>query len=157
MKRFIYLFIISLFSVSAIGQTNFSGTWKLNSSKSTLGDQFSMAPKDIIIIQEGNSFNVERHSSFQDRDITTKDKLTLDGKECENPGWRDSIKKSVTEWSSDKKSLKVTSKIPIRDNGEMTIVYVYKMDGGNLVLKTDASSSMGDLSETYVFDKQDNL
>lgn len=154
MKKLIYLFLVSLFSIVVTGQTDFSGTWKLNSSKSTLGDQFSMAPKDIIITQDGNSFTVERHSTFQDRDITTKDILTLDGKECENPGWRDSIKKSVAEWSSDKKSLKVTSKLPIGDNGDMTVVNVYKMDSDNLVLQSDASSSMGELSETYVFDKQ---
>ncbi|NQU52232.1 MAG: hypothetical protein HQ522_06795 [Bacteroidetes bacterium] len=154
MKKLIYLFIVSLFSVAAMGQTNFSGTWKLNNSKSTLGEEFSMAPKDIIIVQDGNSFNVERHSTFQDRDITTKDKLTLDGKECENPGWRDSIKKSVAEWSSDKKSINVVTKIPFGDSDEMKVVDVYKLDGENLVLKTDASSSRGDMSETYVFDKQ---
>jgi hypothetical protein len=78
----------------------------------------------------------------------------LDGKECENPGWRDSIKKSVANWSSDKKSITVTTKLPIGDNGEMTVVNVYKMDGENLVLQSDASSSMGDLSEIYVFDLQ---
>lgn len=154
MKKLIYLFVVSLFSISTIAQSNFSGIWKLNSLKSTLDDQFSMAPKDIIIVQAGNSFDIERHSNFQDQDITTNDKLTLDGKECENPGWMDSIKKSVAEWSSDKKSIKVTTKIPMRDNEEMTVVNVYKLDGGNLVLMSNASSSMGDLSETYVFDKQ---
>ena len=154
MKKLIFLFIVSLFSIAATGQTNFSGTWKLNSSRSTLGDQFSMAPKDIIIVQEGNLFNVEKHYNFQDRDVTTNDKLTMDGKECENPGWRDSIKKSVAEWAPDKKCLKVTSKIPAGDAGEMTIVIVYKMDDENLVVQLDASSSMGELSETFYFDKQ---
>ena len=113
-----------------------------------------MAPKNIIIVQEGNLFNVEKHYNFQDRDVTTNDKLTMDGKECENPGWRDSIKKSVAEWAPDKKSLKVTSKIPAGDAGEMTIVIVYKMDDENLVVQLDASSSMGDLSEIFFFDKQ---
>lgn len=154
MKKLIYVFVVSLFSVTAIGQTNFSGTWILNSSKSTLGEQFSFAPKDIIIAQEGNIFAIESHYSFQDRDITTNDKLTLDGKECENPGWQDSIKKSVAEWSTDKKSLKVTNKIPFGDGEEMTGVNVFKFEGEYLVLKTDASSSRGDLSETFVFDKQ---
>ena len=114
-----------------------------------------MAPKDINIVQEGNSFSIERHYNFQDRDITTTDKLTLDGKECENPGWRDSIKKSVAEWSPDKKSLKVTTKTPFDDGNEMTVVNVFKMDEGNLVLSMDASSSRGELSEVYVFEKQD--
>lgn len=154
MKKLIYVFVVSLFSVTAIGQTNFSGTWKLNSSKSTLGEEFSFAPKDIIIAQDRSTFAIESHYSFQDQDITTNDKLTLDGKECENPGWQGSIKKSVAEWSTDKKSLKVTTKIPFGDSDEMTSVNVYKFEGENLVLKADASSSRGDLSERFVFDKQ---
>ncbi|HEX7585404.1 MAG TPA: hypothetical protein VF373_11995, partial [Prolixibacteraceae bacterium] len=126
----------------------------LNSSKSKLNAQFSMAPKDMIAIQTGNDFNLERHSTFQDNDFTIKDKFTLDGKECINPGWQDTQKKSVAEWSEDKSSLKITTKFPMGDNGEMTIVEIYKMDSSNLVVESSASSSFGDVAETLVFDKQ---
>jgi len=40
------------------------------------------------------------------------------------------------------------------DSGEMTIIEVYKMDGSNLVVETNASSSFGEVAETIVFDKQ---
>ena len=155
MNRMVFLLATLLVSTIVSAQTiDFSGNWKLNSSKSKLNAQFSMAPKDMIAIQTGNDFNLERHSTFQDNDFTIKDKFTLDGKECINPGWQDTQKKSVAEWSEDKSSLKITTKFPMGDNGEMTIVEIYKMDSSNLVVESSASSSFGDVAETLVFDKQ---
>jgi len=40
------------------------------------------------------------------------------------------------------------------DNGEMTIIEIYKITGGNLIIETSASSSFGDVAETQVFEKQ---
>ncbi len=145
-------FMVSAFVLAQ--DLDFSGDWKLNTGKSKLGDQFSMAPKEIIIAQKGNELNVEKHSSFQDQEFTTNDKFTLDGKECVNTGWQDSQKKSTTAWSDDKKSLKITSKMSIGDGGEMTIIEVYKIDGPNMIIESTASSSYGDLVETQVYDKQ---
>ena len=61
------------------------------------------------------------------------------------------VLKSTAVWND--KTLKIVSKIPMRDSGEMTITEVYKMDGGNMVIETSASSSFGDFSETMVYDK----
>jgi len=145
------LLISAVLTVQAI---DFSGNWKLNHEKSKLNAQFSMAPKDMIAVQSGNDFNLEKHATFQDNDFTIKDKLTLDGKECINPGWQDTQKKSVAVWSEDKSSLKITTKFPMGDNGEMTLIETYKLDGGNLVIESSSSSSFGDVAETMVFDKQ---
>jgi len=155
MSRIIFLIAALLVSVLVSAQgIDFSGNWKLNKTASKLNDQFSMAPKDIIVVQTGNDFDIEKHSSFQGNDFTIKDKLTLDGKECINPGWQDSQKKSTAVWSDDKQSLKITTKFPMGDSGEMTIIEIYKMDSSNLVVETSASSSFGDVAETLVFDKQ---
>ena len=97
---------------------------------------------------------MERHSSFQGQDFTTNDKFTLDGKECINPGWQDTQKKSTAVWSDDKESLKITTKFPMNDGSEMIIVAVYNMDGSNMVIESSASSSFGDMAETMVYDKQ---
>jgi hypothetical protein len=113
-----------------------------------------MAPKEMIVVQNGNDFKAEKHSAFQDQEFTTTDKLTLDGKECINKGFQDAEKKSTAVWSDDKASLKVTSKMSIGDGGEMTIIEVYKMDGSNLIIESKSSSSFGDLDETMVFDKK---
>jgi hypothetical protein len=150
-------FILAAFLISSVATAqvvNFSGTWKLNSTKSKLGDQFSMAPKEIIISQGDNELNVERHSSFQEQEFTTKDKFTLDGKECVNTGWQETQKKSTMTWSDDKKSLKCVTKFPMNDGNEMIINEVYKMDGVSMVIESSASSSFGDMSETMVYDKQ---
>ena len=113
-----------------------------------------MAPKEIIILQNDNDLNVEKHSSFQDQDFIIKDKFTLDGKECINPGWQETQKKSTAVWSDDKKSLKITSKIAMNDGGEMVIIEIYRMDRVNLIIDSSSSSSFGDMAETMVFDKQ---
>ncbi len=148
------LIISALFiSLIAFCQTpDFSGTWKLNRSKSKLGER-TFAPQEVVIVQKGNDLNVETHSDFQGQAVTRTNKYTLDGKECVNTGFRDSQIKSTAVWAGDKKSLKITSKFQMQ-NGDMTMTAVYKMDGANLVIESSSSSSFGDRSETQVFDKQ---
>ncbi len=132
---------------------NFSGSWKLNTQKSQLNTEFSMAPLEIIIKHEGINMTVEKHSNFQGQDFTSVDTLTLDGNECINPGFMESQKKSTAVWSDDKASLKVVSKMNAGDAGDITITEIYKLSNGNLVLESTASSSYGDLYEVMVYDK----
>ncbi len=132
---------------------DFSGNWKLNSSKSKLNTEFSMAPQTLVITQNGNEINVERHSDFQGQQMVTADKITLDGKECINKGFMDSEKKSTASWADDKKSLKVISKISIGDGGEMVITEVFKLDSGSLVIDSSSASSFGNMAETMIYDK----
>ena len=155
MKKILILAAAFLISSLASAQApDFTGKWKLNSSKSRLGQEFSLAPREIIIAQSGNDLSVEKHLNLQDQEYTTNDKFTLDGKECINQGWQDSQKKSTAVWSDDKKTLKVTSKMSIGDGGELSIVETFKVDGLNLVIESVASSSYGDLAETMIYDKQ---
>ncbi|MBK6282784.1 MAG: hypothetical protein IPF54_09075 [Draconibacterium sp.] len=84
MKK-VFLFLAAVLVVVTVSaQVDLSGSWKLNSSKSKLGEQFSMAPKEIIIAQKGNDLSVERHAEWQGEAYTTNDKFTLDGKECKS-------------------------------------------------------------------------
>lgn len=152
MKKLILFLSAVFFSTMLFAQTDFSGTWTLNSSKSKLGER-SFAPKSMVIVQKGNDFSVESHNEWQGEERVRTNKYTLDGKECINPGFRDSEIKSTAAWSGDKKSLAITSKFEMQ-NGEMTMKAVYKMDGKNLVVESSSSSSFGDRSETQVFDKK---
>jgi hypothetical protein len=124
----------------------------LNTSKSKLGER-SFAPKSVVIVQTKSDISIETKSEFNGEERVRKSKYTLDGKECTNKGFRDMDVKSTAVWSADKKSLTITSKIKM-DNGDMTMKSVYKMDGANLVNQSSSSSSMGDRSETQVFDKK---
>jgi hypothetical protein len=154
MKKAFFLISAMIIMMAASAQTDFTGSWKLNNSKSKLGDQFSMAPKEVIISQSGNDMTIEKHSEFQGQEFTSKDKLTLDGKECVNDGMMDTKKKSTAVWDDAKKTLKIISKIPMQDGGEFAITEVYKLDGGNFVCEMSATSSFGDMAETQVYDKK---
>jgi len=72
--------------------------------------------------------------------------------ECINPGWQDAEKKSNVLFSE--KSMKITTKFPMGNSGEMTIIETISMLENNLVIETNSSSSYGDRTETMVFDKQ---
>ena len=155
MKKIIYLLGILLISSSAFSQKmDFSGTWKLNKEKSELGEQYSMAPVSIELQMQANLLTESRELNFQGESFTTTDKFTLDGKECENPGWMDSVKKSTANWSADKTSLTIITRIPMQDGGELTITSAYSMKGANLVISTTAASSFGEFTEVQVFDKK---
>lgn len=150
-----FLLLLAVFSISSAAQTpDFSGTWTLNRTTSKLTDEFSMAPTSMIVVQAANALDVERHSNFQGRDLTTKDRFTLDGKECVNPGWEDSQKTSTAVWSENKASLTITTKISLGDNGDMTIIEVFRLKDRHLVIETKGSSSFGEQTETLVFDKK---
>jgi hypothetical protein len=155
MKKLLLVFAAVMFSSAIFAQgPDFSGSWKLNTTKSTLGAEFSMAPKDVIIVQNGNDLSVEKHSEFQGQEFVSTDKFTLDGKECTNTVFQDMQKKSTCAWSDDKSSLNVVSKMSMGDGGDITINEVYKLDGGSLVIESKSSSSFGDMAEKMVFDKK---
>jgi len=155
MRKLLYVMAFSMFALLAKGEgISFSGTWKLNTGKSTLFDQFSLAPSQLIVIQTADSLIVEKHGNFQGTDYVSKDKYSLDGKECINPGMMNNKKTSVAVWSEDGKMLTISSKMPTQDQGEATIKEVYQMVDGNLKVELSAASQMGEMAETYLLDKE---
>lgn len=154
MKAIFFFSILLFASLLTMAQVDFSGNWKINNSKSTLNTEFSMAPNELVITQSDSIITVERHASFQGENFTFTDKIYLDGKESINNGWMDSKKKSVASWSEDKASLKISTKIPMDGGEELSLTETYMLDGGMLKIVSTASSSWGENSETYLFDKQ---
>jgi hypothetical protein len=145
-----------VFTVIAVnGQTpDFSGKWKISSTKSKLNEQFSMAPKSLVLTQTDKLLTVERHGVFQDQEYTTVSKLNLDGTESVNEGMMGAKITSVATWSEDKTSLTVKTKIPMEGGGEFKITEVYKMAGPDLSIETSSTSDFGNSQETYVFEKE---
>lgn len=155
MKKNLLVFVTLVIITPVFSQVpDFNGSWKLNSEKSKLNAEFSFAPKEIIITQNGNDIQIEKHSSFQDQDFVTTDKLTLDGKECINPGFMDTQKKSTCTWQDDKTSLKIVSKITMNDGGELIINEVYKLIDSNLMIESSSTSSFGEMKEEMVYEKK---
>ncbi len=154
MKQVFLISAVLFLAFSAKAQKQFTGTFEIDRSKSTLNEQFSMAPNKLIIKVSKKDFQIERFSSFQGNSFTMTDKYSLDGKECTNQGFMDTTKKSVAVWSKKDKKLTVTSKIPMQDGGEVSITEVYTKEGDNLILDSKASSSFGDMNEKMVFVKK---
>jgi hypothetical protein len=154
MKSLMSLFVLFLVALTVSAQPDFSGKWKLNKEKSTLNDQFSMAPTEISIVQSNNEINMEKKANFQDNEFIIKDKLTLDGKECINDGMMDTKKKSTVTFSDDKKLMIVSSKIPMQDGAEMEIKETYQFTDGLLIIESIASSSWGEMKEKMAYTKQ---
>jgi hypothetical protein len=155
------LFISGVFLLSSamiFAQANFSGSWKLNESKSNFGDApFRFAATSMVVTQEGNNLTVNSTQPGMDGgEMKTSAKYTLDGKTCENQGFMDMMRKSVVTWSEDKSSIKITSTIN-SDMGEMNFSEAWKLtENGKVLMVESAMPSMdgGEMKTTAAYDKQ---
>ena len=153
--RMAFFFIFALTAIAVFGQTpDFSGKWKINPSKCKLNEQYSMAPKSLVLVQTAGVLSIERHGVFQDQEYVSNSKLNLDGSESVNEGMMGMKMKSVAVWSDDKTTLTVKTKIPMENAGEISITEVYKMAGVDLSIETSSKSDWGESTETYVFEKE---
>ena len=154
-----FVLICSAATVNA-QNANFAGDWTLNEGKSELG-QFGgrMAPKKLKIEGQADAISFERHSTNQNGDaVTTKEKLSFDGKETESTVWNNSKKKSSAKWSADGQTLNVNSTILLDRNGEVTeikVTEVWKLidNGQALALESTSNSSFGTNTMKLVYDK----
>lgn len=141
-------------------QANFSGDWRLNEQKSTLG-QFGgrMAAKKLKLDGQTENLSIQRFSVGQDgNEATTSEKLTFDGKESESTVFGNSKKKSTAKWSDDGKSLNVNSNIALERNGEkieIKVTEVWKLtdDGKSLSIESTSTSTWGTNTMKLVYDR----
>ena len=155
------LSVIFFVQVSAQnGVINFTGEWALNESKSNFGDaQFRMAASILTVKQEGNNLSTERTMNSPDgQEMKMTGKYTMDGKECENPGFMDSKTKSTVKWSADGKSITIASSTLFNMNGdnmEMKASEIWTLDGDK-TLKIETSNTMpdGEMKTSLVYDKK---
>jgi hypothetical protein len=151
---------LSLLSGGLFAQPNFSGSWALNESKSTLGDGPRMSVSSMTVNQEEGLMSIDLvRPSFEGGDVSSSEKYTLDGKESVNQGMMDSSVKTITTWSEDKKELTFAKTILFEMNGEsmefkITDVWSISDDGKTLTVKSAMSSQMGDTNLVLVYDKK---
>jgi len=141
-------------------QTNFSGTWAFNESKSNFGDsQFRWAATTIVVVQEGNNLTVENTMPGRDGgEVKSTDKLTLDGQVCENPVFN-TTRKSIVTFSEDKSSMIISSTMNFERDGEsreFKTVATWKLaeDGKVLLIESSFPSPDGELKTTLAYDKK---
>jgi hypothetical protein len=141
------------------GETNFSGNWAINESKSNFGDApFRMAASLLAVKQEGNNLSIDRTVSGPDgQEMKMSGKYTLDGKENENPGIMDMKTKSTVTWASDKKSFTFASTTFFNMNGdsmEMKSSEIWKLEGNNLKIEATNSMPDGEMKTSLVYEKK---
>jgi len=139
-------------------KVNFSGSWVLNSEKSTLGDNPRMGAGNFIAAQEGNLLSVERTRTNRDGEtVTTTMKYTLDGKESINTSPRGDSK-SVAAWSADSKTLTINTSRTFEMNGEtMNIksVEVWTLTDPKIItIQSTSTTPDGERRMTLIYDKK---
>lgn len=149
-----------LLSGSIFAQTDFSGSWAFNESKSTLGEGPMMSATSMTVNQQANLISIDLvQPSWDGGDMKRSEKYTLDGKESVNEGMMGSSVKTITTWSEDKKELKFAKAITFDMNGEtmeikITDVWSISDDGKTLTVKSAMTSQMGDTNLVLVYDKK---
>jgi hypothetical protein len=152
-KLFGIFAVLAFAALPALAKPNFTGDWKLNTSKSDFGAvpaPDSMTSK--IDHADPKISNVSKQSSPMG-EIEIKTICTTDGKECTNEGFQGSTSKSVMKWDGD--ALLVETKGQFGDL-DFTAKQKWTLsdDGKTLTIAQNFSTSMGDFTQTLVFEKQ---
>jgi hypothetical protein len=161
MKRLLFSALF-LFSACLYAQTNFSGTWALNESKSNFGEsQFRFAATTLVATQDAKVLTVETTRPGMDGNETKSTaKYNLDGTVSENTGFGNSVRKSTVTWSADKAFITIASTMTFDMNGEtrtMNSSETWKLSEGGKVLLLDnvmPGFEGGEMKTTAAYDKK---
>ena len=154
MKNFVFIIALAFLSATTFGQkVNFSGDWTLNEDESELGYEFSLAPKAMKVEHAKKTLDITSVSEWDGQEIETKAHYTLDGEVSENPGFEDSVTKSTAGYDKKTKTLKIVTDGEVQGMS-YTLTQIFSMKDDKLNVESEAASDMGELFETFVFDKQ---
>jgi len=132
---------------------DFSGNWKLNTSKSSFG-QFP-APSSMTqkVTQADPKVTVETKMSSDMGPAEFTNNYTTDGKETSNPGFGGAETKSTAKW--DGETLLIDTKGSFGDNAFTMKDKLTLSEGGKvLTILRHFSSGMGEMDQKMVFEKQ---
>lgn len=162
-KGLMAILFVSVFMFSAANvfaqNSNFSGKWAFNESKSKMPEMgFRMQAKKITVTQDELSLNTERVSQGRNgEDRITKEKITLDGKECENVMFQDVTRKSVATWLADGKVLTIKSSMTFAFNGDSreiksSEIWSLSDDKSVLTMESTFDGRDGEVKSTLIYD-----
>src|SRR3982750_3572227 len=173
MKRYTSKKFLALFAASALllsfavmpEKSKFEGSWKLNESKSELGDFGGrFAPRKIKVEQKDDAITIAKTTpGFNGgEDVVRTETLTFDGKTVESTsqgGFGKSKRKASIKWSADDKSFVITQNTsfegqdgPIEISGTET--WTLSADGKTLTAETKKTSPQGEYAMKAVYDKE---
>ncbi len=157
------LLIFSMIAGSALSvnaqRASFSGDWKLDESKSELGEFGGRAARTVKADQKDNAITVTRTTpGFNGGDpITTTVTVTFDGKVAESEGFGGAKRKSTAKWSDDGKTLTISSTMVLERDGQSfeiksTENWTMTKEGW-LSIVTNGSSPRGEYTLKAVYTK----
>ena len=153
MKNFVFIIALAFLSATAFGQkVKFSGDWKLSEDKSEQGYEFSLAPKAMTVEHTKKTLDLVNVWAFDGQEFEIKQHFTLDGAECENVGFMESVLKSTANFDKKTKTIKIVSN-GSGEGPDYTHTQIMSIKEDNLVIVSEAASEMGELDETFVFEK----
>ena len=153
MKNFVFIIALAFLSANAFGQkVNFSGDWKLNESKSELGYEFSLAPKAMKVEHTKKTLDLTRSFDMNGQEFEDKQHYTLDGEVSENVGFEESVTKSTANFDKKAGTLKTVTEGTFQGM-DYTHTQTMSMKEDNMVVKSEIASDMGEMFETFVFEK----
>lgn len=140
---------------------NFSGDWKLNESKSDLGQFGRGAARSIkVVSSDANGIVIERTSTNQNGDaVVRKESLTFDGKEAESTGgFGNSKRKAKARWADDGNSMIIDAVTSFERDGQTMEIkqketWKLSSDGSTLTIEANSSSSFGENAMKLVYEK----
>jgi hypothetical protein len=161
-KAALALLALTILASASFAQNhpNFSGTWKLNLSKSNPGDYGPSARTDVIT-QDGSKFADKVDSTAQMGQSNYTLTFTADGSKVtiapNSPQatlGELTLKDLTASWDGD--SLVLSESLSYQGQVDIAAKYTYSLsaDGKTLTMKDHASTSMGDFDTTLVLDKQ---
>jgi hypothetical protein len=161
-KATLALFAAAALACASFAQDhpNLAGTWKLNSSKSNVGD-YGPSVRTDVITQDGSKFTDKITSTTQLGESNYTLSFTADGNKVviapdspqANMGTL-TLKDIAAAW--DGATLVVTTDANYQGQVDVASKAVYSLspDGKTLTIANHVSTSMGDFDTSFVFDKQ---
>lgn len=149
-----------LFSFTTVNfRANFSGDWKLDESKSELGNAAGRTARSLKAEQKDNDITISRTTpGFNGGDpVTTTYTVTYDGKVTESEGFGGSKRKSTAKWSDDGLTLTINSVMNFERDGqamEFKSNETWSLTGdGLLSVVAHSSSPRGETTTKAIYSK----
>lgn len=164
-KAWIVLAAVLMVAGTGFAQSkpNFSGTWKLNVTKSDFGPVPGPDAQTDVIEQKGDTIKINVSAESDQGKLQYTETLTTDGREvavspdspATHPAPEVTMQSIAASW--DGATLNVSQKLTYGTDPVTGVShYTLSADGKTLTISSDYESPQGGASRTFVFDKQDS-
>jgi hypothetical protein len=148
------MFLLSFTTIA--DRVNFSGDWKLNESKSELGDFAGFVPRALKVEQKDNAITITRTiPGFNGGDpVTSSLTVSYDGKITESEGFGGSKRKTTAKWSDEGSALIVNNTITFESDGqtnEFKSIETWTTKDGTLSIVTHSNSPRGETTTKAIY------